>query len=178
MWGRRKPQNAEETWHCRVCGTEHVGMPTDYGWMLPDEVWALGDEARKAHLEWSTDVCYYEGRWFLRGVLEVPFRFATGRWGWGCWAEVRQSDVERLWELGDEDGSDEPAKAGQLACAIPGHPDSVGLPVWVQFGPADKRPLLHFPTDCQHPLAAAQRTGIDESAYHDILDLISPGKSV
>lgn len=175
MWWRKKARESspEDGWFCRVCGQNHTEMPTDFGWLLPDEVWALGEEARQQHLDWATDVCHHEGRWYLRGVLEVPFTFTSGRWGWGCWAEVSQPSVERLWELGDEDGSNEPAKPGTLACVIPGHPDSMGLPVLVQFGPADKRPLIYLAPDCEHPLAVKQRSGIDEAAYHAILDLVT-----
>lgn len=176
MWWRKKPREAEpaeDGWLCRVCGRVHAGMPTDFGWELPDEVWALGEEARQQHLDWATDVCYNEERWFLRGVLEVPFTFTAGRWGWGCWAEVSKEAVDRLWALGDEDGSQEPAKPGSLACVIPGHLDSMGLPVLVQFGPADKRPLIYLTPDCEHPLALAQRNGIDEVAYHEIVDRVT-----
>ena len=104
MWGKKRTPPPPE-WVCPHCGGTHTGLPTDYGWRLPDEVWALGEEARQAHLDWWTEACCHEGRWFLRGVLYVPFTFSDGRWGWGCWAEVSESTARTLWELKDADGS-------------------------------------------------------------------------
>ncbi|MFN7455273.1 MAG: DUF2199 domain-containing protein, partial [Pseudobdellovibrionaceae bacterium] len=92
-------------WVCPHCGGTHAGLPTDYGWQLPDEVWALDEETRQAHLDWWTEACCHEGRWFIRGVLYLPFTFSDGRWGWGCWAEVSESTARTLWELKDTDGS-------------------------------------------------------------------------
>lgn len=172
MWdwlkGRKK-----RSWVCRVCGQSHDHLPTDFGWKLPDDIWALGQEVREEKLEWSTDDCFHEDRWFLRGVLQVPFNFGSGCWGWGVWAEVDQAVVHKLWALGDSDGSNEPREEGKLACAIPVFTDSLGLPLEVQFGPGDKRPLFFLPFHSPHPLALEQREGISESRYHEIVSVVS-----
>ncbi len=160
---------------CPQCGGTHTGLPTDYGWQLPDEVWALDEETRQQHLDWSTDLCCHEGRWFIRGVLYVPFSFSDGRWGWGCWAEVAESTARTLWELNDADGSHLPPEPGTLACEIPAYPGAKGLPLQVQFGPGHLRPLFSFPADQDHPLAMDQRAGIDEVVYHRILEAIGVG---
>ncbi len=173
MWGKKRTPPPPE-WVCPQCGGTHVGLPTDYGWRLPDDVWALGEEARQAHLDWATDVCHHEGRWFLRGVLYVPFTFSDGRWGWGCWAEVQESTVHALWALEDRDGSHLPPEPGTLACEIPCYPDSMGLPVRVQFGPGHLRPFFYCAEDQTHPLATDQRHGIDEAKYHAIVDTVMP----
>jgi hypothetical protein len=171
MWWKKRPQKVDH-WRCRHCGETHEDLPTDFGWQLPDEVWALGQEAREAHLAWSTDVCHHEGRWFLRGVLGLPFTFDAGRWGWGCWAEVREETVKTRWSLQDGDGSHLPPEAGILACEIPGYPDAKGLPLQVHWGRAELRPTFHLATDLWHPLALDQRNGIDEVQYHAILTLV------
>lgn len=172
MWGWLK-RKKKQSWVCRVCGQVHDEFPTDFGWLLPDEIWALGEEVRKEKLDWATDVCFHEDRWFIRGVLEVPFNFHPGRWGWGVWAEVDHSVVQKLWALGDSDGSEEPRESGVLACTIPLFPDSMGLPLEVQFGPGDKRPLFYMPADCHHQLALEQRLGLDEPGYHRVLEAVT-----
>lgn len=173
MWGKKRTPPPPE-WVCRHCGGTHTGLPTDYGWRLPDEVWALGEEARQAHLDWATDVCHHEGRWFLRGVLYVPFTFGDGQWGWGCWAEVSESTARTLWELKDADGSHLPPEPGTLACEIPCYPNAKGLPLRVQFGPGHLRPFFYCAENHNHPLATDQLHGIDEAKYHAIVDTVMP----
>jgi len=162
-----------DAWVCRVCGQSHEDSPTDFGWLLPDEIWELGPEVQQEKLDWATDVCFHGDRWFLRGVLEIPFTFRADRWGWGVWVEVEQAVVGKLWALGDRDGSNEPRETGVLATRIPVYPNSVGQPVEVQFGPAEKRPLLHLPPECEHEIAIEQRNGMDEDAYHRTLAAVT-----
>ncbi|HLO97885.1 MAG TPA: DUF2199 domain-containing protein, partial [Fimbriimonas sp.] len=149
MWWKKRPPTSTP-WRCSHCGETHENLPTDFGWKLPDDVWAMGEEVRQACLEWSTDVCFHEGRWFLRGVLELPFTYTEGRWGWGCWAEVSEETVGTLWRLKDADGSHLPPEPGILACEIPVYTGSKGLPVAVQFGPFEMRPLIRLVDDVNH----------------------------
>jgi hypothetical protein len=123
-------------------------------------------------LEWSTEMSYHEGRWFLRGVLEVPYTYGSGSWVWGIWAEVDESVMQKCSQLQDADGSNEPRMSGKLACKISLFPDSVGLPVEIQFGPPDLRPSFFLPADSTHPLALEQRNGIDEARYHEIVTAV------
>ena len=168
-WKKEKPQSS---WVCGVCGQDHQGAPSDFDWQLPDEIWALGPEHRQKMLEWSTEMSYHEGRWFLRGVLEVPYTYGLGSWVWGIWAEVDESVMQKCSQLQDADGSNEPRMSGKLACKIPHSPDSVGLPVEIQFGPPDLRPSFFLPADSTHPLAREQREGIDEARYHEIVTAV------
>lgn len=169
MWWKKRPPKSTE-WRCAHCGETHENLPTDFGWKLPDEVWELGEEVRQQYLEWSTDICHHEGRWFLRGVLGLPFTFAEGEWSWGCWAEVSEQAIGTLMQLNGEDGSNLPPQPGVLASEILGYHGSKGLPVLVHFGPPELRPLLSLAGDLDHALATDQRNGIDESKYHAILD--------
>jgi hypothetical protein len=120
-------------------------------------------------LEWSTEMSYHEGRWFLRGVLEVPYTYGLGSWVWGIWAEVDESVMQKCSQLQDADGSNEPRMSGKLACKIPLHPDSLGLPIEIQFGSAGKPPKLFVSSDCFHPLAIKHRDGIGQERYQKIL---------
>jgi hypothetical protein len=172
-WKKEKPQSS---WVCGVCGKTHEGAISDYAWKLPDDVWAAGEEHRTQMLEWSEDMSFVDRRWFVRGMLEVPYKFGPGRWGWGLWAEVDESVLKRYSEIWELDGSNEPRVSGKIACKISLFPDSVGLPVEIQFGPPDLRPSFFLPADSTHPLALEQRNGIDEQRYHEIVAAVT-GKS-
>jgi hypothetical protein len=146
--------------------------PTGFIWHVPDEVWALDEKSRKQwflQFESSYDWCSIDDRWFLRGDLELPYTNRPGAWKWGVWCEVDDSVIDKYAELEDVDGSNEPRMFGKLACKIPVYPDSVGLPVEIQFGPPDQRPSFFLPADSTHPLALEQREGIDEHRYHEIV---------
>lgn len=163
-----------ERFVCRTCGGTHEGLPTDCGSLLPELVWNAGPEVRDACLSWSTDLCFHEGRWYLRGVLEVPFTFQPGRWGWGVWAEVSEETIARFRAVFGTDGSHLPRESGVLANPIAAYEDTLGLPLEIQFIQADKRPLLYLPEGVDHPLAHDQRNGYDDARYHAILALYAP----
>jgi hypothetical protein len=117
----------------------------------------------------------FEGRWFIRGVLQTPFKFADFRFAWGLWAEVSENTVAAYGEDFDRDGSHLPCEPGRIANELPAiYPSSVGLEVRIQFGPADKRPTLALLPDCPHPLACEQREGLSIERYHEILAAIRP----
>ena len=166
-WFRRKRK--ETGFVCTTCGQIHENTPTDIGHSLPDAVWALGEEARNKHLQWSTDLSYFEGKSYLRGVLQVPFTFREGKFAWGVWAEVSEETIRKYQKIFDHDGSSCPRESGSLANEIVGIESTIGLPIEVQFGPSDQRPTLFFHSNCSHPLAIIQRTGLGEAQYHAII---------
>jgi hypothetical protein len=146
--------------------------PTGFIWHVPDEVWALDEKSRKQwflQFESSYDWCSIDDRWFLRGDLELPYNARPGVWTWGVWCEVDNSVIDKYAELEDVDGSNEPRMSGKLACKIPLHPDSLGLPIEIQFGSAGKPPKLFVSSDCFHPLAIKHRDGIGQERYQKIL---------
>jgi hypothetical protein len=160
---------------CPLCGQSHEGEPTDYGWALPDDIWNLGEPVRQEHLEWSTDLAYLDGRWFLRGVLETPFQFSDWRFAWGVWAEVSEATFATYYEVFEQDGSHLPPEPTRIANALPElYPTTLGLEVKVKFGPADRRPGLKLDEECPHPLAVEQHLGISIERYHEILSVIRP----
>ena len=164
------PRIKGETWVCGVCGETHSDLPHDFGWQLPDELWILPEKERQEKLEWSTDLAYHDGRWFVRGVLFVPINDGGRRWGWGIWAEIDETAMNIAYYNFTEDASDAPLQPGTIANKIPGFEDSVGQQIIIRFGTADVRPLFFFPEDSQHPLAVEQREGISIERYHEILE--------
>lgn len=168
----RWPWRKEESFVCPTCGKHHDGLPTDYGYQLPDRLWALSPEERQAHLDWSTDVAFLQGSWFIRGVLELPFRFAEGRFGWGVWAEVPESVVQALYAFDRGEPAPEVPQHGRLATDVIGYPPTGGLSLRIEFPDPVLRPLFTLEPDCLHPLALRQRDGLDSAEYHEILDAI------
>jgi hypothetical protein len=136
---------------------------------LPDVVWSILEADRTSLAKFDTDRCQLGDRFFIRCILELPFREQSGYYGWGVWVELPESSFYRYVELYDEDGSSEPVVSGHLANEIPAYPSTLGLPVTVQFQDSTSRPTVNVPTTSNHALAAAQSGGIDNQQYHAIL---------
>lgn len=115
-----------ESYICSICGEEHEGPVTDRSYTLPDIVWELPEAARSERARYNSDLCQFDGRNFIRCMLEIPFTETTGRFGWGVWAEVDLGTFDRYLELYDEDGSGEPLRSATLANELPAYPGSLG----------------------------------------------------
>jgi hypothetical protein len=153
---------------CSTCGNTHEGLPTDFGWPLPDEVWAIPEAERPTRAKFDSDRCQLGERFFIRCVLALPFTEQPGHFAWGVWAEILPSDFWRYIELYEKDGRAEPTITGSIANAIPGYNSTVGLAVQVQLQDERSRPSLRV-VDVGHPLSVEQLAGISNHRYHDIL---------
>lgn len=153
---------------CSTCGETHEGLPTDHGWKLPDDVWAIPEAKRSNEAKFNSDLCQFGERHFIRCVLKLPFKDQPGYYGWGTWVEVAETDFYRYVEIYDKDGSAEPPVSGTIANVFPGYPPTVGLPVRVQFQSSTSRPTVAVEAG-HHCLAAEQSAGIDNHRYHEIL---------
>lgn len=153
---------------CSTCGDTHEGMPTDFGWQLPDDVWAIPEVERSARAKFDSDRCQLGERFFIRCILALPFTEQPGYYAWGVWVELRESDFWRYIELYDKDGREEPAIPGAIANAVPGYASTVGLPIQVQLQDEKSRPSVRV-ADAGHPLSVEQLAGISNQRYHDIL---------
>jgi len=150
----------EPSFRCATCGEEHSGLPKDYGFGLPDAVFALNYVDRYRRSRSNSDLCTLdEVRFFIRGVLPVPFVGTNQEFVWGVWAEVSR-DQHDLYVAGfNEDLSDNPPFEGHLANEIPGY-GTIGLPLQVRFSPANDRPSFPFLESSSNPLSREQREGI------------------
>ncbi len=153
---------------CSTCGDTHEGMPTDFGWQLPDEVWAIPEAERSTRAKFDSDRCQLGERFFIRCILALPFTEQPGYYAWGVWVELRESDFWRYIELYEKDGRAEPAMSGSIANAIPGYTSTVGLAAQVQLQDEKSRPSVRV-VDAGHPLSVEQLAGISNQRYHDIL---------
>jgi hypothetical protein len=73
---------------CGTCGKAHAGLPKDWAWKLPDEVWAIPEQERAAKAKFDSGLCKYGDHFFIRCVLAVQFNDEDDYFGWGVWSEV------------------------------------------------------------------------------------------
>ena len=154
---------------CPHCGKTHVGWPTDQGYTLPDDVWAISEPERAARAKWTTDLCQMGERRFIRGLLQIPFTDQPGYFGWGLWVELDPSAFHRYLAVYDKDGASEPPENGRIANQLPGYDLVLGAEVSVHFRDSTQRPLIRFPGGAPGRLAREQVHGIDATRYHEIL---------
>lgn len=157
---------------CPNCGKEHDGLPTDWGFRFPDEVHGLPllDQYRRTRS--NNDLCTLdESRYFIRGLLSIPFFYQEGDFSWGVWIEVdREVHDFYLAHFHDDHAAGTKAK-GLLANDIPGFEELAGQALDVELRDSRSRPSLIFPVAFDHPLATDQRTGIPFSRHHEFLEL-------
>jgi hypothetical protein len=159
-----------ESFVCKTCGKSHEGHPTDRGFTLPDDVWAIPEEEREAAAKFTSDLCQLDERYFIRCLLPVPFKEREGYYGWGVWAEVSWPIFQRYLEIYEEDATGEPSVQGKLANQVPVYEPTVGLPVVIKFGISSQRPTLQFPAGANHQFALEQSQGMSEVRYHEVLE--------
>ncbi len=152
-----------------ICGKSHEGLPTDYAYHLPDDVWAIPEQERGARAQWSSDLCQFGNRFFIRCILFVPFTERPGVFGWGVWAEVPEAAFHRYLQVYEHDAAGEPEVTGVLANKVPAYPQIVGAPVLIQFGSGTDRPTVRFQPGAAHAFAREQAHGISEARYHEVL---------
>jgi len=154
---------------CPICGESHEGFPTDYAYTLPDDVWAIPKDDRASQAKWTTDLCQFGERYFIRCLLPVAFAQRHGYYEWGLWVEVEWSIFDKYLKFYDLDGTQEPKVTGYLANQVPVHQSSFGLPVCIQFGSSTQRPTVSFPTGSSHEFAIECEKRISECRYYEIL---------
>ena len=159
-----------ETFVCRQCGEVHEGLPTDWGYNQPDEIYALEYMEKYLRVRSNSDFCTLdESRYFIRGVLHLPFQEQEESFGWGIWVEVSMNDHDLCVRHFDEDGSSLPRVFGRVANSMPGYTHTLGLLVEVQLGNQGKRPTLWMHKD-EHVLYHEQKDGLSPEQHHKLLE--------
>jgi len=164
---------SDETFVCATCGQRHPGLPTDYGFRLPDDVHALSYVTRYLRSRSNADLCTLdERRYFIRGIVPLPMREAEGEFCWGVWVEVGKAIHDLYAQEFEADLSSYEVVAGRLANDIPGYGGTLGLGVEVQFQGEGSRPRFTIPATPSHALALEQRNGVSHRRHHDILEAV------
>lgn len=158
---------------CSVCGETHDGPILDWAFKLPDEVWAIPEPERSERAQFNSDLCVFDNRQFIRGILYIPCTGSDRQFGWGAWAEVDGQLYDRYVEIYDEDGSSEPLYAGTLANELPVYDEALGTPILIRLRDSKNRPLFLVRDEIPSTLADEQRNGIDEARLSEINHMIS-----
>ena len=161
--------SADHSFICASCGKSHDGLPTDFGYTLPDVVWAIPAGERSDRASFTKALCRFGDRRFIRCLLPVPFTARAGSYCFGVWAELDAASFDRYYDLYDEDGTSEPEFSALLANEVRGYEHVLGLPILVQLRDSTSRPNVRFPADAGHAFAVDQLRGINEDRYHQIL---------
>lgn len=163
----------DSSFTCSTCGQVHPGLPTDYGFRLPDEVHSLAYLERYARSRSNADLCTLdESRYFIRGVILVPLTESGDDFCWGIWAEVDKATHDHYAAGFDEDSILGYTARGTLANTIPGYSETSGLEVEIEFQNANSRPRYLLLANPMHALAHEQRGGISIKRHHDILEAV------
>jgi hypothetical protein len=157
-------------YQCSICGTVHEGLVSDKAFKLPDVIWAIPEHERTEQARFTSDLCQWGERYFIRCILYIPFTQTEGTFGWGAWCEVEWPVFERYLDFFDADGNEEPPKSGKLANALPPYDNSLGTDVEIQFRGPSERPTLHLLDFDNSDLAQDQRHGIDNVRWHAIVE--------
>jgi len=147
-------------------------LSLDWGFSLPDEVWAIPEDERDGQARYNDDLCQWGDRVFIRCILPVPLKGADDYFGWGAWAEVEAEVFERYLDLYDADGREEPPHPAKLANRLAPYPGTtLGTRLLIQFQTPDERPTLILLEGDKSRLAQDQRDGIDAARHHEILEI-------
>ena len=153
---------------CAVCGKRHDGLLLDVAFRRPASFFGYPEEGREEHIVCNDDLCESrDGRYFIRGVLELPVVDTGDVFCWGLWVEVSERDFRRYLELWDaEDASSETPFTGRLDGEPLPYPGSDRLAVTVHLRPGNQRPRLVV-TDDAHRLGRDQRQGVTLHQVHE-----------
>lgn len=154
---------------CPTCGEEYEPAEGEVGCAWPQDYFALSAAERARRGRGTSDLCRLDDRCFIRGVILLPVIGEQRDFGWGVWAEVRESAFERYAAIYEaEDQGSEPPFLGTLANRLPDYPETIGLPLAVQLVSAENRP--HFRVLARsHPLAQDQERGIAPERVQSLL---------
>lgn len=157
---------------CSCCGKELGEFTLDIAYQLPDLVWAIPEEERADRAKFTTDLCQYGDRFYLRGILYTPIIDGDQKFGWGLWAEVDEEAFQKYQAVYDIDGSGEPPVTGVLANTPPGYVGTDRVRVQIHFGPPTERPLFVVEPG-PHLLYTEQTEGITVERVHELNKLYS-----
>src|SRR5690349_19509070 len=116
-----------EGFKCASCGKWHNHAPSDMGFQLPDEAWAMPQAEREKRVVADSDLCAIDRkRFFIRSVAMVPFKHTDGYFGWGLWAEVSKRDFFRYIDNHAKKGEKLKPFPGRVANGLPGYPNLAG----------------------------------------------------
>lgn len=154
---------------CSICGVRHDLAEIQPRYGAPDPLLEIPREEWEDRARVGQDQCIVrtrddKGRFFLRVLLPVPVHGRPIPCSWSVWVEVYADDYRRVDALWDDPAqAGEPPFTGVLVNELMDHQGTVGLYGTVQLTGPTTLPTFHLLPGTDHPLAAAQREGVDEA---------------
>jgi len=145
---------------CASCGEWHEGLP---GWAYPFPMpyFDIPEAEREQRGYLTSDFCVVDdGRFFVRGCLDLPVAGHSDVVVVGVWAEI---DEESFFEY--QDLQDVAMRStfgpyeGRLSAAIPTYGDTEGIAVTIRVNDNATRPTIII-EDLDHDLGRDQRDGL------------------
>lgn len=144
---------------CSVCGEFHADRMLDIRLSLPEPIFALDDDERRARAWLADDFAVLdESRFFVRGLLELPIPELETRFGYGTWVEVSGDEFRQLLEHW-QDPDQFPPVEGTLANELAPYRGTEGLRATLRPVSVDSLPSVTL-DDAAHPLVGDQQDGI------------------
>jgi len=157
---------------CSCCGKDLGEFTTDIAYELPDIVWSIPVEERKNKAKFNSDLCKFDGKYFIRGIAYVPIKDSSIEFGWGVWADVSEESFNKYLSVYEVDGSNEPPIKGKLANTPRGYESTKDQEVQIFFGSPDNRPRITL-VPSEHALSNEQSQGITIERLHELNRFIS-----
>ena len=159
---------------CGICGRNHEGAPLSWGPDAPDAWISIPAGNRAENSELGSDQCILDGRFFVRGRIEIPVIGTEEIFAWLVWAEVSNTDfmnISRLWTTA---GREKQASIydGRIANELPIYPSpTLGVAVRLHTRPVGERPF--FEVAGEHAVRDEQRNGISSHRVQEIADILT-----
>lgn len=111
----------EELIKCSCCGKMIPISDLELSFERPDEIANLSSEEKDERCERSGDFYILDDeRYFIRCVIPLPVHECENYYAIGAWAEVSQSNYQKIWQLWDDENQcNEDPFSGVLANNIP-----------------------------------------------------------
>ena len=163
---------------CPTCGEYHDLTDIELSFDRPSAYFDVPRDERDVRVIATEGLTLIDadspgGRFFIRAVLVIPIRggWARDGFGWGTWAEVSETEFERVIAAGDEPTRvNEPPVPGRLANEFTLFPGSENLPIQLRLQSPESVPLIDV-LDQQHALGRMQQTGVYPE---DVLEWVFP----
>lgn len=161
---------------CTRCRKDHGELPLSYTIGMPDLCFGIPVHEQDTRVILGDDTCAVDGRhFFIRGNIVLRVVDCDDPFVWSVWTSLARRDFKRALAKWMRDSrTSAPPYRGTLGTDLPCYPPTRGLPATLEMQPVGMRPVIRL-DDCDHPLARAQREGIDWGEVQRIAEYVIHG---
>lgn len=158
---------------CSCCGKMVPASNIELSFRRPDDIAALEEPEINERCKFNDDIYVLDGqRFFIRCTLPLPLHESEIHYAIGAWAEIRQTDFAKVWDLWeDENQSNLPAIFGTLANKVPLTIGSINCAIEVNLTSPTTRPEIKV-LDESCSLYKEQNFGVTAHRASEYSDLV------